>query len=129
MKAKVNLIDNYSGRNINIICEVENVAYVGEPDKWGYNPALLSDYQRKKIEDFFGVEQAYHTTSEIVKTYPTVEYIYATMASNNEFDNFKNMTMKEIVKYIIHNHNCSKLNAEKIATTYITFKVIKNRMH
>lgn len=129
MKAKVNLRDNYSGRNINIICEVENVAYIGEPDKWGYNPALLSDYQRKKIEDFFGGEQAYHTTSEIVKTYPTVEYIYATMASNNEFDNFKNMTMKEIVKYIIHNHNCSKPNAEKIATTYITFKVIKDRMH
>ena len=129
MKAKVNLRDNYSGRNINIICEVENVAYVGEHDKWGYNPALLSDYQRKKIEYFFGGEQAYHTSCEIVKTYPTVEYIYKTMADNNEFDNFKNMTMKEIVNYIRHNHNCSRLDAQKIATTYITFKVIKARMH
>lgn len=62
MKAKVNLRDNYSGRNINIICEVENVAYVGEPDKWCYNPALLSDYQHKKIRDFFGGEIAYHTS-------------------------------------------------------------------
>lgn len=129
MKAKVNLRDNYTGRNINIICEVDNVAYVGEPDKWGYNSALLSDYQRKKIEDFFGVEQAYHTTSEIVKTYPSVEYIYTTMAYNNEFDNFKNMTMKEIIFYIRNHYNCSKLNAEKIATTYFAFKNIKDRMH
>ena len=129
MKAKVNLRDNYSGRNINIICEVENVAYVGEPDKWSYNPALLSDYQRKKIEDFFGVEQAYHTSWEVVKTYPTVEYIYTTMADNNEFDNFKNMTMKEMISYIRNHYNCSRLDAQKISTTYITFKVIKDRMH
>lgn len=129
MKAKVNLRDNYSGRNINIICEVENVAYVGEPDKWGYNPDLLSDYQRKKIEDFFGGEIAYHTSWEVVKTYPTVEYIYTTMADNNEFDNFKNMTMKEMISYIMNHYNCSRLDAQKIATTYITFKVIKDRMH
>ena len=129
MKAKVNLRDNYTGRNINIICEVENVAYVGEHDKWGYNPALLSDYQRKKIEDFFGVEQAYHTSWEVVKTYPTVEYIYTTMADNNEFDNFKNMTMKEMISYIRNHYNCSRLDAQKISTTYITFKVIKDRMH
>ena len=127
MKAKVNLRDNYSGRNINIICEVENVAYSGE--QWAYNPALLSDYQHKKIRDFFGGEQAYHTSWEVVKTYPTAEYIYKKMADNNEFDNFKNMTMKEMISYIRNHYNCSRLDAQKIATTYITFKVIKDRMH
>ena len=129
MKAKVNLRDSYSGRNINIICEVENVALIGEPDKWCYMPQYLSDYQRKKIENFFGTEQAYHTTAEVVKIYPTAKYIYITMGNNNEFDNFKNMTKKEIISYVMNHYNCSRLNAQKIATTYITFKVIENRMH
>lgn len=38
MKAKVNLRDNYSVLNINIICEVENVALNGQTDDWCYTP-------------------------------------------------------------------------------------------
>lgn len=53
MKAKVTLRDNYSGRNINVICNVENIALNGKPDHWCYNVEYLSNYQRKKIEDFF----------------------------------------------------------------------------
>lgn len=73
MKAKVNLRDNYSVLNINIICEVENVALNGQTDDWCYTPQYLSDYQRKNIEDFFGVMQAYYTTAEIIKLYPKIK--------------------------------------------------------
>lgn len=122
MKAKVNLRDNYTGRNINIICEVENVALNGQTDDWCYMSKYLSDYQRKKIKDFFGVMQAYYTTAEIIKLYPSPKYIYKIMLNKHEFDNFKNMTMKEIIYYIRHHYNCNKLKAEKIIKLYLEQK-------
>lgn len=70
MKAKVILTDNYSGRSINLMCEVENIANVGEKDKYKYNSEYLSDGQRRKIENFFGKMAAYYTTAEIVKLMP-----------------------------------------------------------
>lgn len=69
MKAKVTLTDEYSGRSINLICKVDNIACGDEEDKYEYNPSNLSDGQHKKIEDFFGKEAAYHTTSEIIKLF------------------------------------------------------------
>ena len=65
MKAKVQLTDTYSGRSINIIVNLENI----EGDRYGFEWSCLSDNQRKKIEDYFGSENAYHTEYEIIKTY------------------------------------------------------------
>lgn len=70
MKAKVTLTDKYTGRSINLICDVENIANVGEKDEYIYNPAYISDGQRRKIEKFFGKMAAYYTSSEIVKLMP-----------------------------------------------------------
>ena len=62
MKAKVRLTDAFSGRSINVITKLVNT----EEDKYEFSFANLSDFQRKKIEDFFGRENAYHTKVEIV---------------------------------------------------------------
>ena len=62
MKAKVRLTDAFSGRSINVITKLVNT----EDDKYEFSFANLSDYQRKRIEDFFGRENAYHTKAEIV---------------------------------------------------------------
>ena len=62
MKAKVRLTDAFSGRSINVITKLVNT----EGDKYEFSFANLSDYQRKKIEDFFGRDNAYHTEVEIV---------------------------------------------------------------
>ena len=62
MKAKVRLTDAFSGRIINVITKLVNT----EDDKYEFSFANLSDYQRKRIEDFFGRENAYHTKAEIV---------------------------------------------------------------
>ncbi len=69
MRAKVMLIDEYTGRSLNLVCKVDNVACGDEPDRYEYNQKNLSDGQRKKIEDFFGKENAYHTKAEIVTLY------------------------------------------------------------
>lgn len=45
MKAKVTLRDNYSGSNINVICNVENIALNVKPDYRCYNVEYLSNYQ------------------------------------------------------------------------------------
>lgn len=62
MKAKVRLTDAFSGRSINVITKLVNTEF----DKYEFTFDSLSDYQRKRIEDFFGRENAYHTKSEIV---------------------------------------------------------------
>lgn len=62
MKAKVRLTDAFSGRSINVITKLVNTEF----DKYEFTFDCLSDYQRKRIEDFFGRENAYHTKSEIV---------------------------------------------------------------
>lgn len=61
MKAKVRLTDAFSGRSINVITKLVNTEY----DKYEFSFSNLSDYQRKRIEYFFGKENAYHTKSEI----------------------------------------------------------------
>ena len=62
MKAKVRLTDAFSGRSINVITKLVNTEF----DKYEFSFANLSYFQRKKIEDFFGRENAYHTKVEIV---------------------------------------------------------------
>lgn len=62
MKTKVRLTDALSGRSINVITKLVNTEF----DKYEFTFDSLSDYQRKKIEDFFGRENAYHTEAEIV---------------------------------------------------------------
>ena len=62
MKAKVRLTDAFSGRSINVITKLVNTEF----DKYEFTFDNLSDYQRKRIEDFFGIENAYHTEAEIV---------------------------------------------------------------
>ena len=65
MKAKVQLTDSYSGRNINVIVNLENI----EGDRYDFVWSCLSDYQRKKIENYFGSENAYHTTPKVINIY------------------------------------------------------------
>lgn len=62
MKAKVRLTDAFSGRSINVITELVNRRW----DMYEFSFESLSDFQRKKIEDFFGKENAYHTKAEII---------------------------------------------------------------
>lgn len=62
MKAKVRLKDAFSGRSINVITELVNRRW----DIYEFSFESLSDFQRKKIEDFFGKENAYHTKAEII---------------------------------------------------------------
>ena len=62
MKAKVRLTDAFSGRSINVITKLVNT----EMDKYEFTFDSLSDFQRKKIEDFFGKENVYHTKVEII---------------------------------------------------------------
>ena len=63
MKAKVRLTDAFSGRSINVITKLVNTEF----DKYEFSFANLSDVQRRKIEDFFGGLQAYHTKSDILR--------------------------------------------------------------
>lgn len=65
MKAKVKLIDKYSGRSINLISELEE-NFCGN---YEFTFDCLSKGQRKKIEDFFGKYNAYHTDIEIIRYY------------------------------------------------------------
>lgn len=62
MKAKVRLTDAFSGRSIHVITKLVNT----EMDKYEFTFDSLSDFQRKKIEDFFGKENAYHIKFEII---------------------------------------------------------------
>lgn len=62
MKAKVRLTDAFSGRSINVITKLVNRRW----DMYEFSFESLSDFQRKKIEDFFGKENAYHTKVEVI---------------------------------------------------------------
>lgn len=62
MKAKVRLTDDYSGRSINLIVRLVNT----ESDKYEFSYGTLSDYQRKKIENYFGKMNAYYTSVDIL---------------------------------------------------------------
>ena len=65
MKAKVKLTDNYSGRSINVVTNLENYEF----DRYGFTFESLTRRQRKKIEDFFGQQNAYHTSIDILKVF------------------------------------------------------------
>lgn len=65
MKAKVRLTDRYTGRYMDVIVCLENT----EADRYEYTHNCLSEYQRKKIENFFGKMNAYHCEYEIIHTY------------------------------------------------------------
>lgn len=65
MKAKVKLTDNYSGRSINVVTNLENF----ESDRYGFTFESLTRRQRKKIEDFFGHQNAYYSSIEILKVF------------------------------------------------------------
>lgn len=65
MKAKVQLTDSYSGRSMNVVVNLENTEF----DKYEFTWGCLSGGQRRKVEGFFGEQNAYHTTHEIIKTY------------------------------------------------------------
>lgn len=65
MKAKVQLIDSFSGRSINVVANLVNTEF----DKYEFAFESLSDYQRKKIEDFFGAYNAYYTNVEVLQIY------------------------------------------------------------
>lgn len=65
MKAKVQLTDSFSGRSINVVVNLVNTEF----DKYEFAFDSLSDYQRKKIEVFFGAYNAYYTKSEVIQVY------------------------------------------------------------
>lgn len=65
MKAKVKLTDDYSGRSINVVVNLVNY----ESDKYGFTFESLNRRQRKKIEDFFGHQNAYYSSIEILKVF------------------------------------------------------------
>lgn len=65
MKAKVRLTDRFSGRTLVLICQlIEDSCNTG---RFGFSFSNLSDYQRKKIESYFGKLNAYHTDVDIIK--------------------------------------------------------------
>lgn len=63
MKAKVRLTGPYQGRSLVIICNLVN----DYSDHYGFSFSALSDYQRRKIESYFGKLNAYYTDVEIIK--------------------------------------------------------------
>lgn len=115
MKAKVKLTEEYSGCSINLVCEVENIAMVGQADEYVYRPEYLSDSQRKKIENYFGKEQAYHTKAEVIKLIPTADDIYHQIQEEGGFNNWRNWSASEVTEWVMANYNCSKGLAEKVA--------------
>ena len=65
MKAKVKLTDLYSGRNLVIVCALVEDSY--NPGSYGFSYETLSDFQRNKIESYFGKLNAYYTHVDIIK--------------------------------------------------------------
>ena len=63
MKAKVKLTDLNSGRNLVFICNLVN----DYSDHYGFSFSALSDFQRRKIEIYFGKLNAYFTSVDIIK--------------------------------------------------------------
>lgn len=117
MKAKVTLTDSYSGRSINLICEVDNIAFIGEDDKYIYDPHLISKRQQKKTEDFFGGrEAAYHTKAEIVKLMPAENDAYREVLQYAPlFNNWHTFTAYQVAEWVQARFNYSSAIAKKIA--------------
>lgn len=55
---KITLTDKYSGRSLNL--RVSEKMWANVETFGGYS--FLTDYQRKRVEDFFGKIAAYYTT-------------------------------------------------------------------
>ena len=67
MKAKVKLTDRYSGRNLVLICELEEDSCC--PGTFGFSFSNLTDFQHQKIESYFGELNAYYTSVDIIKIF------------------------------------------------------------
>ena len=63
MKAKVRLTCPCSVRSLILICKLINVY----SEHYSFSFSALSDYQRRKIESYFGKLNAYHTDAYIIK--------------------------------------------------------------
>ena len=63
MKAKVKLTGPCSGLSLVIICNLVKVY----SDHYCFSFSALSDYQRRKIESYFGKLNAYYTDVDIIK--------------------------------------------------------------
>lgn len=63
MKAKVKLTSPCSGRNLVLICDLVKVY----SDIYDFSFSALSDFQRRKIESYFGKLNAYYTDVDIIK--------------------------------------------------------------
>ena len=63
MKAKVRFTSPCSGLSLVLICNLVNVY----SDYYDFSFSALSDYQRRKIESYFGKLNAYYTDVEIIK--------------------------------------------------------------
>lgn len=63
MKAKVKLTDRYSGRNLVLITNLVYDYY----DHFGFHFGTLSNFQRRKLESYFGKYNAYDTDVVIIK--------------------------------------------------------------
>ena len=63
MKAKVRLTGPCSGRSLILICNLVNVY----SEHYCFSFSALSDYQRRKIESYFGKLNAYYTDVDIIK--------------------------------------------------------------
>ena len=50
---------------MNVVVNLENTEF----DKYEFTWGCLSGGQRRKVEGFFGEQNAYHTTHKIIKTY------------------------------------------------------------
>ena len=83
MKAKVRLTDNYTGRSMNLIVRLVNTEF----DKYEFSYGALSDYQQKKIENYFGKMNAYYTSVDILnyinKNEPCKITMYKVTAKTN----------------------------------------------
>lgn len=63
MKAKVKLTSPCSGLNLVLICNLVNVY----ADHYCFSFSALSNFQRRKIESYFGKLNAYYTDVDIIK--------------------------------------------------------------
>lgn len=59
---KIELLDEYSGRSLTLRVKEKD----WEKREWIGGWAFLTDYQRKRIESFFGKMAAYYTTINVL---------------------------------------------------------------
>lgn len=113
MKAEVRFMDGW--KSINLVCKVLNVSHEGEDNKYAFINEYLSDYQRMKLERFFGKIGAYYAKVEIVRLIPTSTDILRNIKEDGGFNNWQKWNVNEVAKWIKANYSCSKKVAEEVA--------------